>query len=286
MQIIRTKSDLRTLICTYKNQGKVIGFVPTMGYLHAGHASLMQLARGGNDVVVVSIFINPLQFGANEDLDKYPRNIRGDTELCQKNNVDILYLPESYDILGTNLHLLSYVNITLLDQNLCGAKRPGHFKGVCTIISKLFNLITPDKAYFGRKDIQQLRIIERMAADLDFPVQIIGGETSRDKDGLAFSSRNAYLSDEERKMAIIVPETLEFIRNLIDLGISSSEALIAQGQQFISNANISNAKLDYLEIVDDILLQKVTEIKQNIIVAIALYIGKTRLIDNITVLRT
>lgn len=286
MQIIRTKSDLRTLICTYKNQGKVIGFVPTMGYLHAGHASLMQLARGGNDVVIVSIFINPLQFGANEDLDKYPRNIRGDTELCQKNNVDILYLPESYDILGTNLHLLSYVNITLLDQNLCGAKRPGHFKGVCTIISKLFNLITPDKAYFGRKDIQQLRIIERMAADLDFPVQIIGGETSRDKDGLAFSSRNAYLSDEERKMAIIVPETLEFIRNLIDSGISSSEALIAQGQQFISNANISNAKLDYLEIVDDILLQKVTEIKQNIIVAIALYIGKTRLIDNITVLRT
>ena len=161
MQVIKTKNDLRLMISKYKQQGKTIGFVPTMGYLHAGHASLIQLARANNEIVVVSIFVNPLQFGANEDLDNYPSNIQNDTILCRANNVDILYLPEVIAMLGTNSQLLTYVNITLLDQNLCGDKRPGHFQGVCTIVSKLFNLVSPNRAYFGKKDIQQLRIIQQ-----------------------------------------------------------------------------------------------------------------------------
>lgn len=283
MQIIKTKSELRTLIAFYKQQGKSIGLVPTMGYLHAGHESLMQSARKECDIVVVSIFINPLQFGANEDLDKYPQDIPADTSLCQQNNVDILYLPAASDIIGYGMQPLTYVNISKLDQNLCGAKRPGHFRGVCTIVAKLFNLITPDKAYFGKKDIQQLRIIEHMVADLDFPVQIIGVETYRNSDGLALSSRNSYLTEEELKKAVIVPQTLHFILGLINSGISDSDTLVKRGKEFIEKASITNAKLDYLEIVDNQSLQKVSKISQSGIIAIALFIGKTRLIDNIIV---
>lgn len=285
MQTIKTKNELRSLITSYKRQGKTIGLVTTMGYLHTGHASLMQLARAGCDIVVVSIFVNPLQFGPNDDLDKYPRNIEGDTVLCEKNKVDILYLPEAVDILGADLQPLTYVNIVQLDQNLCGAKRPGHFKGVCTILTKLFNLVAPDKVYFGKKDIQQLRIVEQMVADLDFPIQVIGGDTYRDKDGLALSSRNSYLSPEERKNAVIVPKTLELIKQLADSGITNTAELIKQAQLFIEKANIPQAKLDYLEIVDARSLQKVSETTEPVIAAIALYIGKTRLIDNIIILK-
>jgi pantoate--beta-alanine ligase len=283
MQIIKTKSELRSLISDYKHKGWSIGFVPTMGYLHEGHGSLIRLAKNECDIVIVSIFINPLQFGANEDLDKYPQDIPADTALCQKNNVDILYIPEAQDILGANMQPLTYVNITELDQNLCGTKRHGHFRGVCTIVAKLFNIVAPDRAYFGKKDIQQLRIIEQMVTDLDFPVQIIGGETFRGSDGLALSSRNAYLSDEEHRKAVIVPQALNLIRELIGCGIINSNELIKRGQEFITRANITNAKLDYLEIVDNKSLQKVSEVKQGVIIAIALYIGKTRLIDNIII---
>jgi len=285
MQTIKTKKELRALITSYKRQGKVIGLVTTMGYLHSGHASLMQLARAECDIVVVSIFVNPLQFGPNDDLAKYPRDIEGDTALCEKNKVDILYLPEAVDILGAELQPLTYVNITKLDLNLCGASRPGHFKGVCTILCKLFNLVAPDKVYYGKKDIQQLRIVERMVSDLDFPIQVIGGDTYRNDDDLALSSRNSYLSPEERKMAVIVPKTLELIKSLADSGVTNVAELIKQAKLFIEQANIPQTKLDYIEIVDDMLLQKVTEIKQPVIVAIALYIGKTRLIDNIIILK-
>lgn len=283
MQTVKTKEELRSLISTYKHQGKIIGLVATMGYLHTGHTSLMQLAHTQCDVVVVSIFVNPLQFGVNDDLDKYPQDILGDTALCQENKVDILYIPAAQDILGANLQPRAYVNITQLDTNLCGKARPGHFKGVCTIVSKLFNLVTPDRAYFGKKDIQQLRIIEQMVADLDFPLQIVGGDTYRDKDGLALSSRNSYLTDEERQIAVIVPKTLELIRQLINSGIMDTTKLIKQAETSIQQANIPQAKLDYIEIVDDRLLQKVDKITGPVIIAIALFIGKTRLIDNIII---
>lgn len=281
MHIIKTRHELRLLVDSYKRQDQIIGLVPTMGSLHLGHASLIQLARAQCSVVVVSIFVNPLQFAANEDLDKYPRDIPADIALCQEHGVDILYLPETQDILEDKP--LSYVNISLLDQNLCGAKRPGHFKGICTIVCKLFNLVSPHKAYFGKKDIQQLRIIERMVHDLDFRVQIVGGETCRNSDGLALSSRNRYLSTKQIKTATIIAKTLKLIVQLINSGIIDSVVLIKQACQFIRQANNPEIKVDYIEIVDGQLLQAVATLKHSVIIAIALYIGSTRLIDNVII---
>lgn len=278
MQIIQDISSLRKFVAISKQQNKTVALVPTMGYLHKGHQALMLKAKQECDIVVTSIFVNPLQFGVNEDLDKYPRNLEGDIALCEESNVDVLFTPTCNEMYP-NGQPLTYVNTTKLDSNLCGASRPGHFKGVCTVVSKLFNLTLPDKAYFGRKDIQQLRIIETMVNDLNFPIEIIACDTVRCEDGLALSSRNSYLSPPERETAIIVPQLLNHIVSLIQAGQLDVKSLIQSGLSFLSECKI--AKLDYLEIVDYSNLELLDCVKDKIIIATAIYIGKTRLIDNI-----
>lgn len=278
MQIIQDISSLRKLVAISKQQNKIIGLVPTMGYLHRGHQALMLKAKQECDIVITSIFVNPLQFGVNEDLDKYPRNLDGDITLCKESSVDVLFTPTCNEIYPHG-QPLTYVNTTKLDNNLCGASRPLHFKGVCTIVSKLFNLTLPDKAYFGCKDIQQLRIIEAMVEDLNFPIEIIACDTVRNDDGLALSSRNSYLSPIERETAIIVPQLLNHIVYLIQAGQLDVKSLIQSGLSFLSECKI--AKLDYLQIVDYSNLELIDQVKNKIIIACAVYIGKTRLIDNI-----
>ncbi len=261
----------------------LIGLVPTMGYLHSGHQALMKTAKQQCDIVVVSIFVNPLQFGANEDLDKYPRNLEGDMQICEEAAVNVIFAPTASEMYPKGKPS-TYVNTRDLDRYLCGASRPGHFEGVCTVVSKLFNIVQPDKAFFGRKDIQQLRIIETMTAELNFPVEIIGCDTERAADGLALSSRNSYLSSEERNLALIVPQVLAHIVAKINQGIDNTFELISEGEACIESFQTqypqAAIRLDYLQIVDYERLQLLEKIQGSVIIAVAIFIGKTRLIDN------
>lgn len=276
MQIIEDINKLRKVILQHKKSGKTIGLVTTMGFLHQGHASLIKLARLQCDIVIVSIFVNPLQFGKSEDLATYPRDLAGDSKLCETNSVDILFIPQATQ-LTDKLH--TYVNVSLLDTHLCGASRKGHFQGVCTILTKLFNLVQPDTVYYGKKDIQQLRVVEQFVKDLNFPITVIGGETFRDNDGLALSSRNSYLSSRERQSAVIVPQTLKYILQLIQQQkIIECKKLIELASIFVQTEKL--AKIDYIEIVDDKILQPVVQVDQPVVIALAIFIGKTRLIDN------
>lgn len=277
MQIITSIAQIRQIIYDLKCKNNKINFVPTMGYLHDGHKQLINEARINCDILVVSIFVNPLQFGQNEDLDNYPQNLNQDIRLCEENMVDILFTPNRNELIG-NASLLSSVKIEMLDKYLCGASRLGHFTGVCTIVSKLFNLIQPNKAYLGKKDIQQFRIIQQMVLDLNFPVQIIGVNTVRDYDGLALSSRNSYLSNDERSAAKIVPQTLNFVKTQLKLGNLNCDIILKEAKQKIDNIPI--ARLDYLEVVDYQNLQITNNFNQPVIIAAAIFIGKTRLIDN------
>jgi len=276
MEVIHKIDDLRQKLNVLRCSNKTIGFVGTMGFLHQGHISLMKMAKQECDIVVVSIFVNPLQFAPNEDLANYPRDLISDTQLCVNAQVDFLFMPEANIII--NEKMFTYVNVNILDQCLCGAKRVGHFKGVCTIITKLFNIVNPDKAYFGEKDIQQLRIIQALVKDLNFAIQIIPGKTVRDYDGLALSSRNSYLSVLERKSAVIVPQTIKYIVNLIEQQIYSVKEILSLAHQLVSREKM--AKVDYIEIVDNASLQPVTNIEHTVIIALAIFIGTTRLIDN------
>ena len=275
MQIINNIKELRLEL--KKHMGKTIGFVPTMGFLHAGHQSLIVRATLETDVVVTSIFVNPLQFGANEDFSTYPRDVQRDSQLCKESGTHYLFIPDYQDIIGDNLY--SYVNIKNLDQHLCGSRRPGHFQGVCTIVSKLFNIVQPTHAYFGQKDIQQVKIIQKMVEDLNFPIDIIVCPTSRDDDGLALSSRNSYLNANERLVAKIVPDTLNYVKDQLQEGITESAQLIELASNKI--AVVKEARIDYMQIVDSMNLQPVESINQECVLAMAIFIGKTRLIDNI-----
>lgn len=277
MLIINTIKQMREF--TMLHNTKSIGFVPTMGYLHNGHLSLIEEAKRTTDTVIVSIFVNPLQFGPNEDLDKYPTDITNDTELCKKAGVDVLFIPPINEMYANGYPPNTTVNIVNLDKYLCGAKRQGHFDGVCTIVCKLFNIVQPKKAFFGRKDIQQLRIIETMVADLILPVEIIPCETIRDIDGLALSSRNSYLSPNERQDALVVPKLLNLVLEQIKSGETNASKILDNAKAYL--ATINSAKLDYLEIVDYDNLQLQEIIYGKVVIATAIYIGKTRLIDNI-----
>ena len=320
MKIISSVHEIRDLLKIERNaKNRQIALVPTMGYLHDGHRELIREAKKYCSYVVVSIYVNPLQFGPNEDFDRYPRDLQKDTEFCKEAQVDILFTPDKSDLIGTTT--FSYVDITKLDQHLCGKRRPGHFRGVCTIIAKLFNIIQPQYAFFGKKDIQQLKIIQQMTSDLNFSVQIIGVEIKRDFDGLALSSRNKYLTTKERKAALIVPHTVKFIveeinnnknklksNNLHPNKEQTNEQTLKQTNEQIQEQQTKTqikeqtqeqqakeqilglaaakvkqeplAKIDYLEIVDAKLLMPTDNFNQEIIVAVAIYIGKTRLIDN------
>ena len=278
MIISGSVQETRKVIGNWKKRGFSVGLVPTMGYLHPGHISLIERARKENDMVVVSIFVNPIQFGPNEDLDKYPRDMAHDREVCEKAGAELIFAPEPSEMYPSEN--LVFVDIKELGNGLCGAKRPGHFRGVCTVVSKLFNIVLPDRAYFGEKDAQQLAIIRRMVKDLNFGTEIVSCPIVREPDGLAMSSRNLYLSPEERKAALSISRSLSAAKELMRKGekdaVKIREAIVAG----ISAEPL--VKIDYAEIVDSADLSPVEKIEKPVLAAAAVYFGKTRLIDNFT----
>ncbi|MFI3201543.1 MAG: pantoate--beta-alanine ligase [Eubacteriales bacterium] len=276
MQTLQTIKQTRECIKTWKKQGNTIGFVPTMGYLHEGHKSLIDRAREENDKVVVSIFLNPTQFGANEDLSTYPVDLEADSRLCEESGVDLIFHPQPIEMYPKDF--CTTVNMTRLTEELCGKSRPVHFGGVCLVVNKLFNIVNADRAYFGEKDAQQLAVIKKMVQDLDMDIEVIGCPIIRERDGLAKSSRNVYLNEEERKVACILHETLQMAKEML------KDTKIQDVIKFIEE-NISSkpfTRIDYVQIVDSLTMQPVTEKKQSVLVAIAVFIGTTRLIDNFT----
>ena len=274
MEILTTIEAVRNTINTWKKQGYSIGFVPTMGYLHDGHAALIDEARKNNDKVVVSIFVNPIQFGENEDLSSYPRDLNRDKTLCESHGVNLIFTPSSNEMYHDKK---AFVNIIELSDTLCGVRRPIHFQGVCTVVAKFFNIIQPTNAYFGEKDAQQLAMIRKMVFDLNFPVNIIGVPIVRESDGLAKSSRNTYLSSEERKAATILYKAIQEGKQCIKHG-ASADSIINAMTNIVATEPL--AKIDYISVVDAITMQPVQEITAPVLVAMAIYIGSTRLIDN------
>lgn len=278
MKIIRSINKIRGEIRRNKKKGRSVGLVPTMGYLHEGHLSLIRRARAENDIVVVSIFVNPAQFGPNEDYAEYPRDLRKDSALCRKEGVDYIFYPAVRAMYPKGYS--TYVKVEGLTENLCGKFRPVHFRGVTTVVTKLFNITHPDAAYFGQKDAQQAIVIKRMAEDLDMNVRIKVMPTVREKDGLAMSSRNAYLSADERKAAPTVYRALQLARDLIKLGDRDAANIISEIRKMLSSVA---SKIDYISIVDPKDLKDLKTIRKEALVAVAAWIGETRLIDNIEV---
>lgn len=280
MKKIKSVDEIKAIIKEIKKSGKTIGFVPTMGYLHEGHISLIKRARSENDVVVVSVFVNPTQFGPNEDYDKYPRDEDRDSKLCMDAGCDILFMPNKDDMYRQNYS--TYVEVFGLTEGLCGAKRPGHFRGVTTIVTKLFNIVKPDKAYFGQKDAQQLAVIKRMVKDLDMDVEVVGCEIIRDVDGLALSSRNTYLSNEERQQAPVLYKSLVKAKEAVENGQRNAEEVKKLIENHINTAK--DAVIDYIEIVNNETLKPVEKIEGEVLIALAVKFGNTRLIDNMVVI--
>lgn len=275
MKIVGTVKEVREQVKEWKKQGLSVGFVPTMGYLHEGHKSLMDAARKGNDKVVVSIFVNPMQFGPTEDLATYPRDLDHDAALCESAGVDLIFHPEAEEMYEKDF--CSFVDMTGLTEGLCGKTRPIHFRGVCTVVNKLFNIVTPDHAYFGQKDGQQLAVIKRMVRDLNMDIEIVGCPIVREEDGLAKSSRNTYLSPEERKAALILSKTVALGK---ELGKTEKDAnkVVEAMKKNIETEPL--AKIDYVEAVDALSMAPVEKLEGACMLAMAVYIGKTRLIDN------
>ena len=281
MTLVKTIKDVKSQVKEWKNQGLSIGFVPTMGFLHEGHGSLIEKAKNENDKVIVSIFVNPTQFGPNEDLDKYPRNLAGDKTLVTSKGGDLIFAPEVNEMYPEEIY--TFVNTSVLDNNLCGLKRPGHFRGVCTVVSKLFNIVNPNKAYFGKKDYQQLAIIKKMVKDLNFDVEIIGCDIIRSEKGLALSSRNSYLSDLEKEESLILSKTLKLIADKIATGEKNSKALIDFSIESIHS--VPSTKVDYIKIVNNETMEDLEIINRNALIALAVFINdKVRLIDNLEII--
>ena len=278
MQVTKTVEETRKQIKQWKKEGKTIGLVPTMGFLHEGHASLIRKCREQNDIVVVSDFVNPTQFGPNEDLEAYPRDFERDSKLCESLGADLIFAPSPEDMYH-DPH--AFVSIDTLSETLCGKTRPIHFKGVCTVVTKLFHIVAPDRAYFGEKDAQQLAVIRHMVNDLSFGIEIVGCPIIREEDGLAKSSRNTYLSEEERKAALVLSHSLKEGRKLVDAGEKDAAKVKKAITDIIEKEPL--AKIDYVEVVDWNTLEPVERIDGPILTAIAVYIGKTRLIDNFIV---
>ena len=275
MKIVSTIEEVRAQVKEWKKEGQSIGFVPTMGYLHEGHMSLID-AAGENDKVVVSIFVNPMQFVPTEDLASYPRDLEHDAKLCEEHGVDLIFHPTPEEMYGDQFY--SYVDMDVLTKELCGLSRPVHFRGVCTVVTKLFNIVTPDRAYFGQKDAQQLAVIKRMVKDLNMPLTITGCPIIREADGLAKSSRNTYLSIEERKAALVLSRSIFLGKEMVEKGERDCKRILAAMTAEIEKEPL--AKIDYVKIVDLDTMQQVEKIDRGILAAIAVYIGKTRLIDN------
>lgn len=280
MNIIRSISELRTQIQQWRKAGERIAFVPTMGNLHNGHFRLVDIAHQQADRVIVSIFVNPMQFGANEDLDNYPRTLEADCTGLSEHGADAVFTPTPDMMYPRGLAVQTYVDVPLLGDHHCGQSRPGHFRGVSTIVCKLFNLVQPDVACFGQKDYQQLAIIRQMVTDLSLPIEVIGVPTERATDGLALSSRNGYLTTEQRSKAPALYQTLQWLKQQMAAGQHNYRQL---EQQAIETLNHSGFKTDYLNISDRNTLEPATAVEQSKVILAAAYIGNTRLIDNIEV---
>lgn len=274
MQVTKTVEETRRQVKQWKKEGKTIGLVPTMGFLHEGHASLIRKCREQNDIVVVSDFVNPTQFGPNEDLEAYPRDFERDSALCESLGADLIFAPSPEDMYH-DPH--AFVSIDTLSETLCGKTRPIHFKGVCTVVTKLFHIVGPDRAYFGEKDAQQLAIIRKMAEDLNFDIEIVGCPIVREEDGLAKSSRNTYLNDKERQAALCLSRAVKTGKEVIYTGADAKEVL--NPMKAIIEAE-PLARIDYVMMVDALTMQPIEKADRDVLVAMAVYIGKTRLIDN------
>jgi pantoate--beta-alanine ligase len=278
MNVIRTIHEMRSASRAARVAGKCLGLVPTMGALHEGHLSLVRAAKEQCDAVAVSIFVNPLQFGPQENFAKYPRTFERDCELLEKEAVDFLFAPAAEEMFPPRA--VTYVTVEGLSEKLCGRSRPGHFRGVTTVVSKLFHIVEPDAAFFGQKDAAQATIIRRMVRDLNFPVEIVVGPIVREPDGLAMSSRNAYLGPQQRRAALVLFRALTEVRNRFDQGERNAGKLIAAGkQEFRTEPAV---RLDYLEIVDPETLEPRLSVSDRSLIAVAGFVGSTRLIDNIT----
>ncbi len=279
MEITGSIKRVREQVREWRKEGLTVGLVPTMGYLHEGHKSLIDKAVEQNDKVVVSVFVNPMQFGPTEDLESYPRDMDRDAALCEKAGAALIFHPESEEMYDDNFS--SFVDMNTLTGGLCGKTRPIHFRGVCTVVAKLFNIVTPDRAYFGQKDAQQLAVIRHMVNDLSFGIEIVGCPIIREEDGLAKSSRNTYLSEDERKAALVLSRSLKEGKKLVDDGEKDAAKVKKTITDIIEKEPL--AKIDYVEVVDWNTLEPVEKIDGPILTAIAVYIGKTRLIDNFIV---
>jgi len=280
IKVVNHIPEIREIINNWKSQGFKVGFVPTMGYFHEGHLSLMREAKRLSDKVVVSIFVNPTQFGPNEDLDKYPRDIKRDIDLAQKVGVDIIFAPDATQMYDPDFQ--TWVTVEKLSQGLCGDFRPGHFKGVATVVTKLFNIVQPDISVFGQKDYQQLLVIKRLVKDLNMPIEIIGHPIVREKDGLAMSSRNTYLSSKERENALSLYKSLIHAKNLIEQGESSPEKVIDEIRNIIESYPLT--RIEYIFLGDpENLTPYHKQIKKDVLIALAVWVGNTRLIDNIII---
>ena len=280
MKIVSTISETKEIIRSWKKEGLSIGFVPTMGYLHEGHGSLIERARKENDRVAVSIFVNPMQFGPTEDLASYPRDLAKDAAFCESLGVDLIFHPADGEMYHSDFS--SYVDMSVLTEELCGLSRPVHFRGVCTVVNKLFNIMEPDRAYFGQKDAQQLAIIKHMVQDLNMNVEVIGCPIVREEDGLAKSSRNTYLSTEERQAALILSKTIFWAQEQVVAGETDAVRLTNAMKEKIEAEPL--ARIDYVKAVDGLTMQQIPEIKPGTLIAMAVYIGNTRLIDNFSVI--
>jgi len=279
MEVAKTIESVRSLVKAARGKGKRIGFVPTMGALHIGHISLIEAAVKNSDFVVVSIFVNPTQFGAGEDFEKYPRPLEADLEICKKAGVEVVFAPTPEQMYRAEN--VTWVNVEKLTEQLCGRFRPGHFRGVTTVCAKLFNIVAPDVAFFGQKDAQQAVVIRRMVADLNMPLEIVVCPTARESDGLAVSSRNKYLTEEQKRDAVCIYKSLQKCREMIETGTKDSETIIAEMRKILSQAPA--IEIEYVSIVDAESLQGLDKIVGKVLAAVAVRIGPARLIDNIVV---
>lgn len=279
MQIIKTIKDMQTLSRRLRSEKKTIGFVPTMGALHEGHLSLVKRSKNENDITIVSIFVNPTQFGLKEDFQQYPRDLEGDIKKLSSISADIVFAPENYEMYPEGFSTI--INVGSIGDILCGASRPGHFNGVVTVVAKLFNVVIPDKAYFGQKDFQQAVVIKKLIKELNFDIDIVVCPTIREKDGLAMSSRNCYLNQSERNSATILYKALKHAEALIIKGVKDSSYIKKEMEDMVKSEPL--AKVEYIEIVEPQSLKIIKTIELPIVICLAVRIGSTRLIDNLPV---
>ena len=279
MRIVRTIKHMQQWALAAKRNGKTIGFIPTMGYFHQGHLSLMRKSKKENDVTVVSIFVNPIQFGPKEDLTKYPRDFKRDELFAKKENVDIIFYPSAVEMYPNRY--LTYVNVGQMSEGMCGKFRPGHFRGVTTVVAKLINIVLPDTMYLGQKDAQQAAILKKMTVDLNVPLQVEVLPTVRQRNGLALSSRNSYLTKEELKEAAVLYRTLQWAKKKILSGEHNARRLTSRIKNIIEQKSL--CRVQYVACVDAEELTVLPTLRGNVLIALAAYLGQTRLIDNITV---